>query len=120
MDDLEKEYIELIINYPNKSLENKIKNNKLYESYSHNIKNYLLKYIDKNHFYELRSALAMKLNIRNKKDDEIYNYIYKYINEHDICDPIILYIFNNWDSNSTNWNKSTLVYDLVGTLINLD
>jgi hypothetical protein len=113
MDELQDEYVKLIITHPNKSLETNIKNNKLYDLFSHNVKTHILKYIDKDHFNELRSAIAMKLNIRNKKNNVIYDYIYNYINQHDICDPIILYIFNKWESNSDNWKESTLVYDLI-------
>jgi hypothetical protein len=113
MDELQKKYVELILTYPNKDLENNIKGDDNYQLLSKEIKKELLKNIDKNHLNEIRSALAMNIDIKNESNNNIYNYIDEYINKYDITDPIIMYIFDNWDKSSEKWNKSTLVYDLV-------
>lgn len=113
MDNLQKKYIEFIITYPNIDLENDIKNNKDYKQLSDIIKKDLLINMDKNdHLNEIRSAIAMKKDIRNKSNKEIYNIVSEYINNLDICNPIILYIFDNWNKKGT-WNKSPLVYEFI-------
>lgn len=114
MNEITNDYINLIITYPNDKLITKIKSNANYKNYSEIIMKDIIDNMDNAIVLSVKSAIAMNHDIKGIDNKIIYKAICKYLSTLDICNEIILYIYDN---NRDKWNRSPLDHNDIAEKI---
>jgi len=97
MNEIDKLYDQIIVEYPNnfEQLKTQIKSLPTYDEYSKLLRNKIINGMLPCVVDSVRSAVAMCGNIRNVDNSLVKNAIIKYINSVDIFDTVILHIIDN-------------------------